>query len=80
MGLTLNWTQCAVNGPGQLVTVTLVLKAETRLNTFKDPTMKESSLHLPYFSRTRPTDSKMIDKLKYLPSHSVGPWIEEEQI
>ena len=46
MGLTLDWTQCAVNGPGQLVT--LVLKAETRLNTFKDPTMKDKSLHLPY--------------------------------
>ena len=71
MGLTFNWTQCAVNGPGQLVP--LVLKAETRLNTFKDPTMKDNSLHLPYFSRTRPTDSKMINKLKYLPSHPVGP-------
>ena len=47
--VTLNWTQCAVNGPRQLVT--LGLKGETRLNTCEDSTMKDTTFGQPPVNR-----------------------------
>ena len=43
--VTLNWAQCAANGPRQLVTQGL--KGETRLNTCEDPTMKDTTVGQP---------------------------------